>query len=453
MAPPDVKGKRRVRRLLFGVTLLAGIAVFAAPAAAADNQPEPDQDWALHAQETLVYQANARFRSPYEGPNSLDPAPHGKETWDVTAYAGVRPWKGAEIWVDPEVDQGYGLSNTLGAAGFPSGEAYKVGSVAPYLKLPRWFLRQTIGLGGESEKVDADLTQLRGHQDHNRLVLTVGKFSVVDVFDTNEQAHDPRSDFMNWTIIDAGTFDYAANAWGYTYGAAAELYRGDWTFRAGAFDLSKVPNSEVLDPRFAQYEMDGEIEHRHAIGGHPGKLKVTLFLNHGRMGRFGEAFALAQMTGGPADISAVRRMQSRAGLSFNLEQEVSDAVSVFAKGGIADGAIEPYEFTDVDRTVAVGTTLKGRAWGRPHDEVGVAAAINGISRVHERFLDAGGLGILVGDGKLPHPGIEEIVEAYYDLPLIKPLHLTVDAQLITHPAYNRDRGPVPIGGVRLHWQF
>ena len=425
----------------------------AAPALAADEGGDKDQNWAIHAQSTFVLQGNARFHSPYQGPNSMDPDPHAKETFDLTLYAGFRPWKGAEIWLDPEVDQGFGLSNTLGAAGFPSGEAYKVGKADPYIKLPRWFLRQTIDLGGKSEKVDADLTQLRGHQAENRLVLTVGKFSVVDVFDTNEQAHDPRSDFMNWAIIDAGTFDYAANAWGFTYGAAAELYKDDWTLRAGAFDLSKVPNDIQLDPRFSQYEFDGEVEHRHSISGLPGKVKITVFLNHGRMGRFADAIRLAEATEKPADITAVRRMQNRAGISFNVEQQISKSASMFVKGGVADGTKEPYEFTDVDRTLAAGLTLKGKSWGRKDDTLGLAGVINGITRIHERFLDAGGLGILIGDSRLPHPGPEQIVEAYYDFAVAKPLHLTLDGQLINHPGYNRDRGPIPIWGVRVHAEF
>lgn len=412
-----------------------------------------DQNWAIHAQTTFVVQANASFHSAFQGPNSLDHRSHAKETFDLTLYAGVRPWNGAEIWLNPEIDQGFGLSNTLGAAGFPSGEAYKVGKTNPYAKLPRWFLRQTIDLGGKSEKVDADLNQLAGHRAANRLVLTVGKFGVVDMFDTNEQAHDPRSDFMNWTIVDAGTFDYAANAWGYTYGASAELYEGPWTARGGFFALSDVPNSTTLDSSFAQYELDGEVEHRHSIGGRPGKLKVTVFLNHGRMGRFDDAVLLAQATGRPADIAAVRRMRSRAGISFNLEQQVSNATSFFIKGGVANGDIEPYEFTDVDRTISGGVRVKGNGWGRRDDTFGVAAVVNGISRVHERFLDAGGLGILVGDGRLPHPGSEQIVEAYYDFPLANPVHVSLDGQLINHPAYNRDRGPVPLGAIRLHAQF
>jgi high affinity Mn2+ porin len=427
-------------------------ALTAVPSAAVADEPA-SESWAIHGQATFVLQSNARFRSPYQGTNSLDHRSHAKETFDATAYLGLRPWSGAEIWINPEVDQGFGLSNTLGVAGFPSGEAYKVGKKYPYWKLPRWFIRQTIDLGGESEKVDADLNQLAGRHTANRLVLTLGKFSVVDVFDTNELAHDPRSDFLNWAIIDAGTFDYAANAWGYTYGAAAELYSGRWALRAGAFDLSDVPNSARLDPTFGQLQFIGELEERHSIGGQPGKLKVTAFLSRGRMGRFEDAIRLAELTGEPADIAAVRRYRSRTGISFSLEQQVSKSISVFAKGGLANGKVEPYEFSDIDRTIAAGVSIKGNGWGRDGDTIGLAGVDNVISRVHQRFLDAGGLGILVGDGKLPHPGPERIVEAYYDLALAKPLHVTVDGQFVSHPAYNRDRGPVPVGTIRLHAEF
>lgn len=416
-------------------------------------QEGPDQNWAIHGQGTFVLQANARFHSPYQGPNSLDHRAHAKETFDATAYLGVRPWTGAELWVNPEIDQGFGLSNTLGVAGFPSGEAYKVGKATPYAKLPRWFVRQTLDLGGDTEKVDPDLNQLAGTRTADRLVLTIGKFSVVDIFDTNQQAHDPRSDFLNWSVIDAGTFDYAANAWGYTYGAAAELYSGNCTFRTGIFDLSKVPNSIELDPAFHQYELDEEVELRESIAGHPGSIKLTAFLNRGRMGRFADAIALAERTGQPADVSAVRRYRSRAGISLNVEQELSKRVSIFFKGGIANGSIEPYEFADIDRTISGGVTISGSSWARADDKLGIAAVQNMISRIHQRYLDLGGLGILVGDGKLPHPGPEQIAEAYYDVALAKPLHLSLDGQFVRNPGYNRARGPVPIGAIRLHAQF
>jgi len=163
--------------------------------------------FAFHGQATFLGQYDPPFRAPYSGPNSLAPN-IPRATTDVTLYAGARLWNGAEAWINPEIDQGFGLSGTLGVAGFTSGEAYKVGADFPYTRLHRAFVRQTIDLGGDVQKVDAGLNQFSGSQTSDRLVLTVGKIGVVDIFDTNKYAHDPRSDFMNWSIVDTGTFDY-----------------------------------------------------------------------------------------------------------------------------------------------------------------------------------------------------------------------------------------------------
>jgi high affinity Mn2+ porin len=411
-----------------------------------------DLDWfALHGQTTFLGQYAFPFRAPYHGPNSLD-SNAGRETWDVTFYAGIRLWEGAELWVNPEIDQGFGLSSTLGIAGFPSGEAYKIGASVPYARLPRMFVRQTIDLGGETEKLEAGINQFAGSQTADRLVITVGKFSVSDIFDTIGYAHNPREDFMNWSLVDAGTFDYAADAWGYTYGAAVEWYRGNWTLRGGVFDLSIVPNSTDLDPRFGQFQWVGEIEHRHQLWGLPGKVAINGFLSRGRMGRFEDAIQLAEVTGGPAEIAAVRRYNSRGGVSVLAEQQLSSDFGVFARAGWANGNIEPYEFTDIDRTVAAGLSLKGTRWGRPDDTFGLAGIVNGISGVHQAFLNAGGLGILVGDGQLPNPGSEKIIEMYYSFPVFS-WRMTFDYQFVANPAYNRDRGPVSIIGTRLHAQF
>jgi len=408
-------------------------------------------NFAFHAQSTYVNQYDAPFRAPYSGRNSLD-ANIGRETFDVTLYAGVRLWKGAEAWINPEVDQGFGLSASVGAAGFPSGEAYKVGADYPYTRLHRAFLRQTIDLGGEVQKVDAGLNQFSGSQTSDRLVLTIGKFSVGDIFDTNKYAHDPRSDFMNWTIIDTGTFDYAADAWAYTVGAAVEWYQGPWTFRGGLFDLSTAPNATHLDPQFGQFQWIAEIERRYVLWDQPGKLAISGFLTRGEMGSFQDAIQLAALTGGPADITAVRRYQSRGGISMNLEQQLIPNFGLFARAGIADGSKEPYEFTDVDRTVAAGLSVSGKQWGRDDDTFGIAGVVNGISNVHQAFLNAGGLGILVGDGKLPNPGSERIFETYYSFQVLSS-KVTLDYQLIVNPAYNRDRGPVSVLGFRVHSQY
>ena len=428
--------------------------MFAAPMASRAAEPEaPPQDFAIHAQSTFEDQATLAFTSPYRGANSLDPATRGRETFDATLFVGARLWRGAQIWITPEIDQGFGLSNTLGLAGFSSGEAYKVGKAAPYVRLQRAFLRQTVDLGGESGAVGADSMHLRGRQSANRIVITLGKFSVTDIFDSNDFAHDPRGDFMNWSLIDTGSFDYAADAWGYTTGGAIEWYQGRWTARAGVFNLSVIPNNEVLEKSFSQFQMLGELEHRHTIRGRPGTLKITGFVSRGRMATFDDAVQLGLATEAMPNVADVRHYRSRAGVSVNLQQQITDSLGVFARAGVSDGRYESYEFTDIDRTVSAGVSLKGAAWGRKADTLGFAGVMNAISAAHQRYLAAGGLGILVGDGRLPHPGPEGILETYYSFAPVGPARLTLDYQFVNNPAYNRDRGPVSIISARVHVQF
>lgn len=417
------------------------------------NGPSPilEDRFNLHGQLTYVSQYSPRFRSPYVGPQSLIPN-QGRETAGATFYLGARLWNGAELWVNPDLDQGFGLGNTHGIAGFVNGQALKVGSDYPYPRLSRSFLRQTINLGGEMEKVEAGLNQFAGSRSANRIVITAGKFSVSDIFDENRYAHDPLNDFLNWGLIDAASFDYAGDAWGYTYGASVEWYQGAWALRAGIFDLPVQPNSTELDPGFQQFQTMFEVERRHEIAGQPGKVAVTGWLSRARLGNYNNAVALAQFSGQPADIAAVRHYTSRSGIAANLEQQVTSNWGIFLRTGLASPNVEPDFLTDVDRTVAVGASFSGKQWGRPDDAWGVAGILNNISTSHQTFFNNGGLGIVIGDGQLPHSGTEQIIETYYTVPLYG-WKVTFDYQFINNPAYNRDRGPVSVLGTRLHLQF
>lgn len=443
---------RVARALVMLLLVLPGVYVPRAGAAdeGSDLTPQPTEGrFAVHGQITYVEQETNDFNAPYSGPHSLQVS-QGRETVDATLFLGARLWTGAEAWVNPELDQGFGLTDTLGVAGFPSSEAYKVGANQPYFRLQRAFIRQTIDSGGEREAVEGVANQLRGSHSLDRWVFTVGKFAVTDVFDTNQYAHDPRNDFLNWVAIDAGTFDYAADSWGFSEGAAAELYRGPWTFRAGIFELSNVPNSESLEHSFDEFQMDAEVERRYPFLGQTGRIVVTVFDSRGRMGLYTQAIALAEATGASPDTADVRKYRSRPGVSLELEQPLSDDVGVFARAGKSPGDIEIYEFSDIDRSIAIGASIKGSVWRRPNDTVGLAALDNRISREFEEYLNLGGLGILVGDGKLPQPGDEKILETYYSFAPLSWAHISLDYQWVKNPAYNTQRGPVSIWAVRVH---
>ena len=375
-----------------------------------------------------------------------------EETTDITLYAGMRLWRGAELWLNPEIDQGFGLSNTVGMAGFPSGEAYKIGANTPYLRLPRAFVRQVIPLGGEPVKTDAAANQLGGAKANNNVTLTLGKFSVTDIFDTNTYAHDPRGDFLNWSIIDAGAFDYAADAWGFTYGAAAEWTQNSWTLRAGVFQLSKVPNGKITGIDFGQYMLVSELEQRYQLGGHAGKIKLLGFLNRGRMGAYRDAVQLAQQTGDAPDTGLVRRLGSRPGASINLEQELTADLGVFLRASVNRGTKEAYEFTEINRSVSGGVAMKGDRWGRHDDTIGVAGVVNGLSADARQYFAAGGIGILIGDGQQNYAP-EKVLETYYSVRVTPHVTFALNYQRVINPAYNRDRGPLSILGMRAHAEF
>ncbi len=412
------------------------------------------EQWAIHGQTTYIQQLQPGFRSPYAGPQSLPADANGRQTFDATVYLGFRPWQGAEVWLNPEIDQGFGLGNSFGVAAYLSGEAYKLGNKDPYYRMARAFVRQTIDLGGDAQKLDPDLNQLGGTQTANRVVLTVGKLSVVDIFDTNKYAHDPRQDFLNWAILDAGAFDYAADAWGSTYGAAAEWYQGRYAARVGVFDMPSVPNSTAASlPLLQQTQFVAELEERHTLWDQPGKIKVLYWLSRGNLGLYADALALAAATGTTPSTKAVANYRSKYGVAFNLEQQIAPDLGLFAKAGWSQGSVEEDAFTDINASVAVGLSLAGTRWGRPDDTVGLAGVISAISAVGSRYLAAGGLGGIVGDGALFKSGPETVLETYYSFAAFSWAKLSADYQFVNNPAYNQQRGPVNVFALRLHAEF
>jgi high affinity Mn2+ porin len=437
----------------FAVLLLIALAARSPAADAPAAGDAQEEIWSFHAQFTNVTQYHPSFTSSERGPNSLDPGNRGDETIDLTLFLGVRPWRGGEAYADAEVDQGFGLSDTLGVAAFPSGEAYKVGEADPYVRLPRAFFRQTIDLGGEAGPVEPDANQLAGTRTADNIVITIGKFGVVDLFDTNIYAHDPRADFLNWAIIDAGAFDYAADSWAYTYGGAAEWTQSWWTLRGGVFDLSREPNSKRLERGFGQYSVNAEVEERHEILGRPGKLKLLAFDDRGHMANYLDAVRAAAGTGLAPTVATVRRYSGKPGISLNLEQEIADGLGLFARASIDDGRKEAFEFTEINRSVSGGLSLNGGRWNRPDDTVGLAGVIDGLSNPALAYFRAGGLGLLIGDGQLKTYGLEKVIETYYSASVIDGIAVSLDWQYIENPAYNADRGPVSVFGFRFHGQF
>jgi high affinity Mn2+ porin len=387
------------------------------------------------------------------GTNSLPGSGLIQQTWTTTAFLGVRLWQGGEFYFNQELAQGFGLNGTLGLAGFPNGEAQKAGAAFPKFRPQRYYFKQTFGLGGEQEDVADAANQLPGKRDIDRVTLIVGRFAIGDFFDGNSYAKDPRADFMNWAMWSSAAYDFPADLPGYTRGAIVELNRKDWALRAGLFEVPNAPNSDVLT-----YKGGGavvEFEERHTLFDQPGKLRLGVFGNQGNTASYRQAPAIAAADSA-LDINAVtasiRHTQPKYGVYANLEQQVAKDVGIFARASWNDGQNEILSFTDIDRSLSGGVSIKGSFWGRPEDTVGVGGAINGLSAAHRDFLAAGGLGLLIGDGRLNYRE-EKIFEAYYAYKLNKWSTLTFDYQFIADPAYNADRGPVSIFSARAHAEF
>lgn len=406
------------------------------------------QNWNWHVQNTDIVQGYPGFPADYDGPNSLSSGGQVRETVSLDLMLGVRLWQGAEAHVDGLMWQGYGVSGTTGVESFPNGEAFRLGTSAPNVNIPRLFLRQTIGFGGDQEDVADDELHLAGKQDVSRLTLTVGKMSVKDIFDSNAYANDPRTQFMSWGLMANEAWDYPADSLGFITGLAAELNQPRWTLRYGFFQVPRVSNGTALDKNFLNaWAMVTEYELRYAPAAHPGTVRLLGYLNQANMGSYEEALSVPG-----TDITQTRAYRHKYGFGLNMDQEIVTNVGVFSRLGWSDGQNEAWMFSDVDRAASAGVSVQGAAWRRPDDTVALGGAFSGISNVHQQFLAAGGTGILAGDGRLDYAW-EKTLETYYNFQIRKEVQVTLDYQYIAYPAFNRDRGPVSVLAARLHVEF
>ena len=439
-----------VTLLALGGALYSGEPMSATPEAA----PDPAQ-WSFHLQNTDIVQGVTGLHSPYEGSNSLTPN-QTRETASFTLFLGARLWDGGALFYNPEYFQGQGLNHTLGVAGFPNGEAQKGGSMPGVFYNARLYFQQTFGFGGETEPVVDTKNQLAGTQDISRLTLRLGKMAASDVLDDNTYSHDPRGQLWNWSLWESGAWDVPAEAKGYTQGVLLEWNEKNWTLRGGSYLMPTEPNGTKLDPHFWKSFGDvAELEWRYTLDDRPGKVRLLGFANRANTANYAQATAHPGPDGLP-DVAADAALRLKYGAALGFEQEIAKDLGTFLRLSVNDGHTQSDAFTDIDRSVAFGMSLKGTAWGREDDTVSLAAAVNGLSSSHRAYLAAGGLGILVGDGRLNY-ATEHVLEASYDIKLFQAgswiTHLAVDYQLVSNPGYNADRGPASIFGMRLHTEF
>jgi high affinity Mn2+ porin len=433
--------------------IIIGVIAVTALVGTGRAQDAGEQAYGAKFQATYVWQRKYPFGAAYTGTNSLTPDIEKSYSFTATAALGARLWKGGEVYLDPEVAQGVPLSHLTGLGGFANGEIARTSGPSPSWYVARFFLRQTWGLGGDSEAVESDANQLAGSVERRRLVLTAGKLSLTDLFDDNAYNHDPRTQFLNWSLMTHGAWDYAADSRGYSWGFALEYFDEGWVLRAARFTMPKQSNSLALNPHILESFGDQiELEHSHTLGGKAGKLRLLAYRNQADMGGYRDSIADAAASGGTPDLATSRKRRTKYGFGLNLEQSLSADIGVFARASRNNGEAEEFAFTEIDRSISAGVLVRGAAWNRASDSFGVAVVKNGISGPHRDYLAAGGLGFFIGDGKLSYRS-ENIVEVFYSFGVVKDVWISVDFQRIFDPAYNSDRGPVSVASARIHYGF
>ncbi len=436
-----------------------------------------DESWNAYGQFTYISNWKLGFHAPYTNANgsinSLVPDPERSFAAVFTLFFGVHLWPGGEAYLVPELVGERGLSQIRGlGASIQDYELQKSGSEVPSLYRSRLFLRQTFNFGGDRVEKTSDPMWLATAVGRRRLVLTAGSFTVLDVFDRNNVTWDPRQTFLNMAFMTHASWDFAADARGYSWGGAAELYWDDWALRVGRMAPPLHPNQLPIDPDLSQVYADSlELEHDHEILGQAGAVRVLGYRNHEVAGQFSDAiaalgadpkknaaacpanaFSYASGNVTAPDFCWVRKPNTKVGIGVNMEQHVTEDIGFFFRGMYSDGQTEVDAFDPADRSLSFGAVARGPAWRRQFDVAGVGFASAWISDVHARFLAMGGIDGFVGDGHL-RKGAETVLDAFYSVNFLKAIWLTADYQHLTNPGFNADRGPVNILSGRLHAEF
>ncbi len=442
----------------------------------------------FHFQSTFVDQYHPAFKSSVPlGGKSLDNASENDLSAISTLYFGLRLFKFTEVCVNPEVAGGSGFSGATGVAGFPNGTTFRVGSPAPTLYMARLFLRQTIPLTKEMELRPDESNKVAMMVPTERIIITAGKFSMSDIFDQNVTSHDPMGSLLNWSLMDAGAWDYPSDTRGYTSALSIKVVKKKYIFRfcTGVNSLwsnGKVSDGPITTPQ-DYMNAHGEIyELRIPLkADFSNSLKFTFFTNHNRSASYADAAqslladtsaANRNVIGSPVSLHdtsshlvspAMDKLRGaggpyygKVGFVVNWEMKLGHKNEmVFVRASWNNGKYESWMYTEIDQSLTFGGFLSGARFNRPNDMIRIGVAINGISKDHAAYLQAGGYGFIIGDGlgNYPH-GIsaEGIVELQYNFHYSS-MTLSPDYQFIVNPAYNSARGPVNVFGLRAHFEF
>jgi high affinity Mn2+ porin len=423
--------------------------------------PDSTNKWTFHFQQSMVNQWHSEEKFAYSGPSSLDSNAESRLSLTTTIYLGRRLWKGASVYFSPEATAGNGLSFTHGIAGFPNGEIYRVGNPTPTPFIARLYFKQIFPLKHtEYEWTEDGINQLGGMQPTSRIVLNIGKYCLADFFDANIYDHDARSQFLNWSMMAQGAWDFPADTRGYTSGIEVELVRPKWSLMYALVQMPATANNLNLDWDYTKENGQTlQYERKISVNKHAGAIRGSIFMNTCYAPTYKAAIS-AIKAGDSSLVAVLAGAQEPAhnpsvkwGYGINIEQELSKNVGLFCRWSWNDGATASWAFTDIDQSLMAGLNISVNRGNDKHDTWGIAQVMNGISKDHQDYLAAGGYTFIIGDGKLNYAP-EFITETYYKSKVANNLYLSLDYQLIVNPGYNKDRqGPVSVPGLRVHVEF
>jgi hypothetical protein len=407
----------------------------------------------LGAQTTFIGQDLRPFPAAYSGPMSLTDRGDRQLSQSYGAYGGACLTSQLALYVDVEMIRGSGISHASGLAAVTNGDVLRQGSVdlgsGPYVA--RAFFRWTIPFASATrDTILAVVDAMPNVVSSRRLEITAGKFAATDVFDLNRYANSTRTQFLDWVLFNNGAWDYAADTRGNSNGATIAWITPRYSLRAGSFQMPTMANGNTFDGDLANAH--GDNVELTVSAPRDAVIRLLGYVNHGRMGRYAVATALAAAKGTPPNIVADDAPgRTKYGVGINAEVPIADDgnTGVFGRLGWSDGRNESFVFTESDRHASAGTQVAGRRWGRPGDDIGVGLAADGLSGPHRNYLAAGGRGFLLGDGALRY-GPEVVGEAYYNAHFGSFVTLSPDVIRVMNPGYNRDRGPAFVLSARLN---
>ncbi|MDP4241070.1 MAG: carbohydrate porin, partial [Bacteroidota bacterium] len=358
-----------------------------------------EERFSVHAQSTFISQYKPSFSAKYTGPNSLTTQTETQLSTTYTLFVGARLWKGASMYLNPEVAAGSGLSGSFGVGASTNGETYRIGNPAPTFELARLYIRQILPLNSKTEYREGSQNQLAGKTSTDYISLTVGKICLADFFDLNSYSHDPRTQFMSWGLMSNGAWDFAANTRGYTPSIMLEWVTPTDELRYDFSLLPQVANGMDMNWNIRQAGSHTlEYTRNYFLSDKKGAIRLESYLNTGNMGNYRESVALNPSA---PDITATRKNgRTKYGFCINAEQAIAHDLGAFIRAGWNDGNNETWVFTEIDRTLSLGLSATGDRWNRPQDNVGLAHVVSGLSASHRNYLKTGGKGFELGDGNL-----------------------------------------------------